>query len=78
LHNIPILVVGNKIDIKGHMSEKDIIEGTFAFGLKKLGLNLDYLYSNHWAVIMASAKMGTNVNEVLNWLVKTSRENPGP
>jgi GTPase SAR1 family protein len=38
LHNIPILVVGNKIDIKGHMSEKDIIEGSFAFGLKKIRL----------------------------------------
>ena len=48
--------------IIGHMTEKDIIEG----------LNLDYVYSNHWVVVMASAKFGTNVPEVLQWLVKTA------
>ena len=66
LHNIPILVVGNKIDLAGHLSEKDIIEG----------LNQDYVYSNHWAVLQASAKVGTNINAVLEWLVKTARANP--
>lgn len=45
LNNIPILVVGNKIDIKPHMSEKEIVEG----------LNLDYLSTNPWAVMMISA-----------------------
>ena len=27
IHGIPLLIVGNKIDVAGHMTEKEIIEG---------------------------------------------------
>ncbi len=29
LNNIPILVLGNKIDVNPHMSEKELLEGIF-------------------------------------------------
>ena len=46
------------------MLEREIIEG----------LNLDYVFCNNWAVAMTSAKTGTNINEVLEWLVRVSKE----
>ena len=62
LAGIPILVCGNKIDVSDHLNEKEIIEG----------LNLDYIFTNDWAVVMTSAKNGTNVKDVLNWLIESS------
>lgn len=64
LAGIPILVCGNKTDKGNHMQEREIIEG----------LNLDYVFCNNWAVVMTSAKTGANVNEVLEWLVRVSKE----
>ena len=51
LNNIPILVVGNKIDIKPHLSQEELIER----------LNLDYLTTNPWAILMISALKGDNI-----------------
>lgn len=66
INGIPLLIVGNKIDLEGHLTEKEIIEG----------LNLDYVFSNHWAVTMASALKGSNIPQVIEWLTKTSKANP--
>lgn len=63
LSGIPILVVGNKVDLPGHLTEKEIIQG----------LNLDYIFSNRWAVILTSAKKGTNIQDVVKWLVQSSK-----
>ncbi len=57
LRGIPLLVVGNKIDMIDHLKEADIIER----------FSLDYLQGNEWAVIMASALKGTNMPQVLDW-----------
>ncbi len=59
----PLLILANKIDIEPHMSESDIIRE----------LNLDYLYSNPWAVITLSALKGTNLEQVLEWLSKKGK-----
>lgn len=64
LNDIPILVLGNKTDIKPHLNEKEIMEG----------LNLDYLSSNPWAIMMISAKNGDNIGPVVEWLVKESKK----
>jgi hypothetical protein len=45
------------------MSETDIIRE----------LNLDYLYSNPWAVIVLSALKGTNLEQVVEWLSKKGK-----
>lgn len=58
-----LLVLSNKIDIDPHMSEKEIIEN----------LNLDYVYSNPWAVINISALKGTNFEEAVIWLEKQGK-----
>lgn len=73
LGGIPLLIVGNKVDLKGHLTEKEIIEGK---PLPNLGLNLDYVFSNHWAVVMASALTGSNIQQVLEWLTKASKSSP--
>jgi hypothetical protein len=36
-------------------------------------LNLDYVYSNPWAVIPMSALKGTNLEQVLDWLTKKGK-----
>lgn len=64
LNGIPILIMGNKIDIKPHLDEKEIIEG----------LNLDYIETNSWLVVMISALKGINLPEVVDWLVKKSKK----
>ncbi len=61
--NIPLLVVGNKIDIQEHMSQQEIIEG----------LSLDYIKTNHWVVIMASMLKGNNIEEIIQWLIDRSK-----
>ena len=62
LNGIPMLVIGNKVDIKPHLNEKEIIEG----------LNLDYIYSNEWLVVLTSALKSININSVVDWLLKRS------
>ena len=63
MENKPILVLANKIDIEPHMSESEIIRE----------LNLDYVYSNPWAVITLSALQGDNLELVLEWLSKKGK-----
>ena len=55
--------MANKIDIEPHMSESEIIRE----------LNLDYVYSNPWAVIPLSALKGNNLEQVLEWLSKKGK-----
>ena len=45
------------------MDEKEIIKE----------LNLDYVYSNSWAVITISALKGTNFQEAVSWLEKKGK-----
>ena len=59
----PLLILSNKIDIEPHMDEKEIIKE----------LNLDYVYSNSWAVITISALKGTNFQEAVSWLEKKGK-----
>lgn len=54
----PLLVLNNKIDLDPHMSDEDIIKE----------LNLDYVYSNKWAVISISALKEINLEEAIQWL----------
>ena len=64
LKGIPLLVIGNKIDLVGHFNEEQIVEE----------LNLDYLQNNQWVLIMASALKGTHIEQVLDWLIKKSKK----
>lgn len=79
LNGIPLLVIGNKIDIKPHLTESEIITGNkfetcvFLTYYNCLGLNLDYITTNVWAVMMVSALKGTNIQDVVDWLVKKSK-----
>ena len=54
----PLLILNNKIDIEPHMSDVDIIKE----------LNLDYVYSNKWAVISISALKELNLEDAIYWL----------
>ena len=38
-------------------------------------LNLDYVYSNQWAVIPVSALQGTNLDNAIDWLAKKGKNN---
>ena len=60
----PLLILLNKIDIEPHMKETEIIKE----------LNLDYVYSNPWAVISISALKGVNFEKVLEWLSSKSEK----
>ena len=35
-------------------------------------MNLDYITTNDWVVVMASALKGDNIVEVVEWLIKCS------
>ena len=37
-------------------------------------MNLDYVTTNAWAVVMISALQGINVSGVVDWLIKKSKE----
>ena len=54
----PLLILNNKIDIEPHMTDVDIIKE----------LNLDYVYSNKWAVISISALKEINLQDAVYWL----------
>ena len=60
LEGKPLLILSNKIDIDPHMSEVELIKE----------LNLDYLYSNQWAVVQISALQGTYLENALEWISK--------
>eukprot|EP00658_Telonema_sp_P-2_P019281 TRINITY_DN17599_c0_g1_i1.p1 TRINITY_DN17599_c0_g1~~TRINITY_DN17599_c0_g1_i1.p1 ORF type:complete len:186 (-),score=42.35 TRINITY_DN17599_c0_g1_i1:396-953(-) len=63
LHRTPILIVANKVDLDGHLSEVDLVNA----------LNLDYITENEWKVIGTSALTGKNVDRVAEWLIATSQ-----
>jgi ADP-ribosylation factor-like protein 8 len=63
IENKPLLILANKIDLEPHLSEADIIRE----------LNLDYVYTNPWAVISVSALKGTNFESVIDWLSKKGK-----
>ena len=58
LEGKPLLILNNKIDIEPHMNDSDIIKE----------LNLDYVYSNKWAVISISALKELHLDDVVYWL----------
>ena len=60
----PLLILSNKIDLEPHMSEVEIIKE----------LNLDYVYSNQWAVSPVSALQGTNLENAIDWLSKKGKK----
>lgn len=60
----PILILSNKIDIEPHLGEVEVIKE----------LNLDYVYSNQWAVIPVSALHGTNLENAIDWLSKKGKK----
>nr|QXF29027.1 Arl18 [Vischeria sp. CAUP Q 202] len=66
LAKTPLLVLANKIDLKPHMSEHDLIKE----------MNLDYIVDNPWIVIPMSALHTTNIDQVLTWLVKQAKSQP--
>jgi len=41
---------------------------------KIAGLNLDYVTSNPWVVMMVSALRGDKIPDVVDWLVKKSKK----
>eukprot|EP00164_Ancoracysta_twista_P001214 GFYU01001592.1.p1 GENE.GFYU01001592.1~~GFYU01001592.1.p1 ORF type:complete len:183 (-),score=28.57 GFYU01001592.1:492-1040(-) len=63
LANTPLLVCANKVDVEDHLSNEDIVKG----------LNLDYILDNPWEIIGISALRGTNLESVIDWLVKRGR-----
>ena len=40
----------------------------------KIGLNLDYITTNAWVVVMCSALTGGNITGVVDWLVDKSKK----
>merc|ERR1711907_202945 len=60
LQKTPILIVANKVDLEGHLTEVELVEA----------LNLDYITDNEWKVIGTSALTGKNVHLVAEWLVQ--------
>eukprot|EP01029_Cantina_marsupialis_P028855 TRINITY_DN778093_c0_g1_i1.p1 TRINITY_DN778093_c0_g1~~TRINITY_DN778093_c0_g1_i1.p1 ORF type:complete len:179 (+),score=35.90 TRINITY_DN778093_c0_g1_i1:54-590(+) len=63
LSSIPLLVCSNKVDLHPHVSEAELIRE----------LNLDYVTENPWLVIPMSALKQTNIDQVLNWLIKAGK-----
>ena len=64
LKGLPILVLANKIDLDDKMTEIEIVKG----------MNLDYIVENPWSIIPISAKNGTNMDQVVEWLLKTAED----
>lgn len=55
-----LLICANKIDVTPHVSEKELIEA----------INLDYITEQPWVVYPVSALHGTNMDQVMAWLIK--------
>lgn len=53
------MILGNKIDVDNHLTQKEIVEG----------LSLDYIKTNHWVVIMASMLKCSNLDTVVEWVM---------
>ncbi|KAG5189117.1 ARL8, ARF-like ras superfamily GTPase [Tribonema minus] len=64
LSSTPLLVLANKIDLQPHVGEADLIKE----------LNMDYIMDSPWLIIPISALRRVNIDQVLNWLTKQSRE----
>lgn len=62
LHGLPLMVCLNKIDLEPHMSKEECIRD----------MQLARINENPWMVIAISALRQTNVQEVVDWLVKNS------
>ena len=60
---MPLLILGNKIDINPHLSELEIIQG----------LKLDYVIDNPWVVVPRSALYGINFTQVIEWLLNRNQ-----
>ena len=60
---MPLLILGNKIDLNPHLSELEIIQG----------LNLDYVIDNPWVVVPISALYGINFTQVIEWLLNRNQ-----
>ena len=59
-----------------HLTENEIIEGRAVHCIVLLmfvGMNLDYITTNSWVVLMTSALKGTNIPAVVEWLIKKSK-----
>ena len=70
LQTTPLLVVANKIDLTPHATEPELIKA----------LNLDYIIDNPWIIIPCSALRNTNVDEVIQWLIRQAdgKSHPNP
>jgi ADP-ribosylation factor-like protein 8 len=64
LNKLPLLICLNKIDLDPHMSKEECIEL----------LELTSIDTNPWVVTPISALKQTNINEVVNWLVRNSHD----
>mmetsp|Transcript_60601 Transcript_60601/g.69167 ORF Transcript_60601/g.69167 Transcript_60601/m.69167 type:complete len:182 (-) Transcript_60601:564-1109(-) len=60
LKGVPLLVLANKQDLPGAMSEAEVSEG----------LGLTSLRNREWAIFKSSALNGTGINEGLEWIVE--------
>lgn len=65
LATTPVLVAANKVDIRPHIGEQELIKS----------LNLDYLESP-WLVVPISARYKTNLEAFLEWLIKQRKTEP--
>ena len=63
LHSLPLLVCLNKIDLEPHMSKEECIRD----------MHLSSVTENPWLVIPISALKQTNIQDVVDWLVKRAR-----
>ena len=63
LASTPLLILANKIDLQPHLSEADVISE----------LNLEYITDNPWIVMPVSALKQTNIDQVVEWLIKQAR-----
>eukprot|EP01061_Rhynchopus_euleeides_P035250 TRINITY_DN59385_c0_g1_i1.p2 TRINITY_DN59385_c0_g1~~TRINITY_DN59385_c0_g1_i1.p2 ORF type:complete len:188 (+),score=86.69 TRINITY_DN59385_c0_g1_i1:242-805(+) len=64
LEKIPLLVLGNKKDIPGHMNEAEL----------KNALELDQIQGREVCVYSISAKNQVNIDAVLQWLIKNAKK----
>jgi len=60
LSRLPLLLLVNKIDLGPKFTEKEVIEG----------MNLDYISETPWVVLPVSAKLGTAIDQALQFLIK--------
>jgi len=60
LAHTPICIAANKIDVTPHLTEAELIKE----------LNLDYVVDNAWVVCPICARDKTNVEVVVQWLIR--------